>query len=253
MLTEPDVRGNTTRERFRPRTLEGSSDMDLTSRQKATDSSEEAEVFIGPATSRLCEREVTPDYTADHARMVGKPMRRSSVCWYFLSKGGCQRVACPWKHVNPEVWESDTTTPLAKKTSSSPFVNGNEKGSNSSYCNEKMKELRIQNEKLTRRNQDLESENRKLKSLCKNVQFLEEDNVRLRRVLREHLWDQEGACQSYFPPQRSSAHYMPSEKYRHPTPSWQASPPSFERLVNDYSRSRFLDKSARSIRSDPEY
>jgi len=251
MLTEPDVRGNTRRERFRSLPLVGSSDMDLASRQKATDSSEEAEVFIGPATSRLCEREVTPDYTADRARSIGKPMRRSSVCWYFLSKGGCQREDCHWKHENPEGWESDVTTHIAKKTSSSPFVNGNEKLSNSNYCNEKMKELQVQNEKLARRNQELESENRELKSLCKNVQFLEEDNIRLRRLLREQLWDQGGARGSFFPPRRSSAHYMPSERNRHPIPRWQASPPS--RLVNDYSRQRFFDKSARGIRSDPEY
>jgi len=226
MLAESDLGANTKHGRFRPRPSKGSSYSDLASRPRGTDSSEEeAEVFIGPATSRLLDREDPPEYTEERTRGVGYMSRHGSVCRYFLSKSGCQRADCSWKHENPEDHERDINNFVAKRTNSSASANGKfDARFNTSHVIEKMEELHIQNKKLARKNQELDSENRDLRSMMKDMNFLQEENLRLRRLLRGHLWDHGNGRGSYYPPRRrSSSHYVLPEDYRSPLSSLRSS------------------------------
>jgi len=256
MLTEPDVRVNAKLQRFRPRPSEGSSNRDPANRPEVTDSSdEEAEVFIGPAITRLFDREDPPDYTVDRTRSVG-PVRRSTVCRYYLSKTGCQRAECTWKHENPKDQECHINTLLENTTNSSVLLNGKiDMGfsSSSSNYNQKMKELHIQNKSLAIKNQELESKNHGLKSLIKDMQYLEEENLMLRRLLRKHFVDQGSASGTHPSPPRSSAYFIPSKEYGYPIPSWSTPRTQFARPFNDYNRLRFFDSSSKSGRSDPGY
>jgi len=225
MLAESNLGVNTKHGRFRPRPSKGSLHSDVASRPRGTDSSEEeAEVFIGPATSRLLDREDPPEYTEERTRGAGYISRHSAVCRYFLSKSGCQRADCSWKHENPEDHERDNNF-LAKRTNSSKSANGKaDTRFNASHVIEKMKELHIQNKELARKNLELDSENRDLRSMMIDMNFLQEENLRLRRLLRGHLWDHGNGRGTYYPPRRrSSSNYVLSEDYRSPVSSLRSS------------------------------
>jgi len=225
----------------------GSSDKDQT--RLPPSSEEESEVFIGPATTRLLENEDPPDYI-ERAREV---VRRNTICRYYISPSGCQREGCTWKHENPEDRESDINARMASTTDSSKKRGKYNTGFNTSYVNVKMKELHIQNKKLLRKYQELESENRELKCLTEDVEFLRKENSRLRRLLRGKVWHDESSHSTFYPSRRHLSHYnVPSPKYGQPPSSWRASREPLLRPLNNYG-SRFLDRNPRGAMSDPEY
>jgi len=212
-------------------------------------SEEESEVFIGPATTRLHENEDQPDYI-ERAR---EAVRRNGICRYYISPSGCQRGGCTWKHENPADRESDINARKASTTNCSKTRGKYNTGVDTSYVNVKMKELHIQNNKLVRKYQELESENRELKSLTEDVDFLRKENSRLRRLLRGKVWHDESSRSTYYPSRRPMPHYnVPSPKYRQPPSSWRASRESLSQPRNEYG-SRYFDRSSRRHMSDFEY
>merc|ERR550534_3560484 len=87
---------------------------------------------------------------------------------------------------------------------------------------------------------ELESENRELKSLTEDVEFLREENSRLRRLLRGKVWQNAIPRTTYYPPRRPPPNYnVPPAEYRQPPPGWRASRDSMLRPRNEYG-SRFL-------------
>jgi len=224
---------------FKPSPTEGSSEKDPTHRPPSSE--EESEVFIGPATARLLESEDPPDYIERTKDLV----RRSTVCRYYSSPSGCNREDCLWKHENPEDRIPEIKTRVAKATDSSALKRKFQSRFSTSYVDAKMKELHIQNNKLERKNQELETENRELR-------FLWEENLRLKRLLRDTVRHEGNSRSSYYPRGRPLSRYLPLDEYEHPPSSWRASREPPLRPVNEYG-SRFLNGSPRGEMFDPEY
>jgi len=227
------------RRNFKPSPTEGLSDKDPT--HSSPSSEEESEVFIGPATARLLESEDPPDYIERTKDLV----RRSTICRYYRSPSGCNREDCLWKHENPEDRNPEIKTRVAKATDSSALKRKFQSRFSTSYVDGKMKELHIQNNKLERKNQELETENRELR-------FLWEENLRLKRLLRDTVRHEGNSRSSYYPRGRPLSRYLPLDEYEHPPSSWRASREPPLRPVNEYG-SRFLDRSPRGEMFDPEY
>jgi len=224
---------------FKPSPTEGSSEKDPTHRPPSSE--EESEVFIGPATARLLESEDPPDYIERTKDLV----RRSTICRYYSSPSGCNREDCLWKHENPEDGNPEINARVTKATDSSEIREKFQSGFSSSYADAKMKELHIQNDKLERKNQELETENQELR-------FLWEENLRLKRLLRENVRHEGNPHSMCYPPRRPLSRYLPLEDYAHLPSSWRASREPLLPPVNEYG-SRFLDSSPRGDMYDPEY
>jgi len=233
MLTEPDVWSwsSRSREMFRQSTSEGLSGTSVTSTPKEKDSSEEEEeVFIGPATSRIFEN--PPDEMVNTKKRGGRPLLRSTVCRYYLSQTGCKREDCAWKHEFSGEQDSEINPPsMGRGKFNKEF--------NSIYFDEKMRRLHLQNKELTRKNQELESENLELKRLTRDIHFLEEENQSLRKLIRENAWDQTSRRRTHCRP-RIPPRYHPSEDYIYPISRSTASRAPLAPPHIDY-RSRFLD------------
>jgi len=247
MSTSPNLTQTLPQGSFRQSKPEGSSDKDQT--RLPPSSEEESEVFIGPLTTRILENENPPDYI-ERARDV---VRRSTICRYYISPSGCQREGCTWKHENPEDSEPHSNSRMVSTIDSSKKRYKYNTGYSTSYVTVKMKELHIQNNELARKYQELESENRELRCLTEEVEFLRKENSRLRRLLHGKVWRDESAHSTFYPSRRPLSHYnVPSPKYGQSLSSWRASRESLLRPRNEYG-SRFLDRNPRGVMSDPEY
>jgi len=239
------------------------------------DSSEEVEVFIGPATSRLPECENPPIFRPE-SKAVGKPLRRklnNTVCRFFLSSNGCQRDNCLWKHENPGDSESEfkSVAPLNMETpqKAGKLCTMRTK----SYFDVKIKELEFENSELSRRNLELENEFLDLKSRTKDITFVREENYRLRRLLKRYGYDKDylspgdvrGGHIAYYPSRRRSTRYIssyddyrpPHRMYRHwndfplhGTRSHRPLRPYFS--SPDSGDSRLLIEGSRESMSEPE-
>jgi len=236
------------------------------------DSSEEVEVFIGPATARLPECENPPIFRPE-SKAVGKPLRRklnNTVCRFFLSSNGCQRDNCLWKHENPGDSESEfkSAAPIIMESPSKAGQHGTMH--TKSYFDVKIQELEFENSELVRKNLELENEFLDLKSRTKDITFVREENYRLRRLLRRHgcekdYLDVRGEHNAYYRTRRLSRRYISSyDDYRpphrmyghrdnfplHGTRSYRPLRPYASRSVS--GQPRFLTEDSRESMSEPE-
>jgi len=152
-------------------------------------SGEEADVFIGPAAVRLLDCENPPERMAGF-KGVDKLLRRDlgrDVCRYFVSPTGCQRVNCHWKHVNPGLLDVDINARSSMETDSSSLQRG-KFGTTHTLNNYsvKMKELQYKNSELVRKNMELENEILDLRSWTKDIEFLREDNFKMKMLLERY-------------------------------------------------------------------
>jgi len=203
-------------ESFRARLSSGSSFIDPANGPEFKDagSDEDAEVYIGPVTTRFVNCENHSNYRSK-LKHISEPQRcdRSKiVCRYYLSPTGCQRVNCKYKHENPENTESEFNTSTTLKAPGSGTLRGD-------FGVEQRMNLRTteksEKNELARKVAELEKEIEDLRNRTKDIDVLREENFNLRRLLEGNGYQQfnqaphmTNACHEENPGNPYSTYYL---------------------------------------------